>query len=115
MDNALPEHHTPGVIHADDVKHQLRDVDAKYADLVCHGTCHPWMNGCDDATTILTYRSRTEKKRVHFIRTIKTAVHRSKEQVEAFRAGSRWQASGLPRASFPDMVPGGVSFGMTVM
>jgi hypothetical protein len=29
MDNALPEHHTPGVIHADDVKHQLRDVDAQ--------------------------------------------------------------------------------------
>jgi hypothetical protein len=36
---ALPEHHMPGVIHADDVKDELGEIDAEYADLLCHGTC----------------------------------------------------------------------------
>jgi hypothetical protein len=36
--DALSEHHMSAVIHADDVKHQLRDVDAEHAHLLCHGT-----------------------------------------------------------------------------
>jgi hypothetical protein len=42
----LPEHHVSGVIHADDVQHRLRDVEAKYAYRVCHGTRLLRVNGC---------------------------------------------------------------------
>jgi hypothetical protein len=44
--DALPEHHVPGVIHADDVKHQLGNVDDEYAHLLCHEARLLWMNGC---------------------------------------------------------------------
>ena len=37
MDNALPEHHTPGVIHADDVKELCCEVNPEDANL-CHET-----------------------------------------------------------------------------
>ena len=43
---ALPEDHMPGVIHADDVKDELGEIDAEYADGLCHGTCLLWVNGC---------------------------------------------------------------------
>ena len=36
----------PGVIHPNDVKDELDDIDAEYADLLCRGTCLLWVNGC---------------------------------------------------------------------
>ncbi len=36
---------TPGLIHPDDVKDQLGDVDAEYSNGLCHGTCLLWVNG----------------------------------------------------------------------
>jgi hypothetical protein len=36
----------PGVIHPDDVKDELGDIDAEYSDGLCHGTCLLWVNGC---------------------------------------------------------------------
>ncbi len=36
----------PAVIHADDVKHLLRDVDAEYAHVLCDGTCLLSVHGC---------------------------------------------------------------------
>jgi hypothetical protein len=35
---ALSEHHVPGAIHADDVKHEFCDIDPEYADYLWHGT-----------------------------------------------------------------------------
>jgi hypothetical protein len=35
----------PGVIHPDDVKDELGDIDAEYGDGLCHGTCLLWVNG----------------------------------------------------------------------
>ena len=43
--DALPESHMPGVIHADAVKDERGDIDAEYADGLCHGTCLLWVNG----------------------------------------------------------------------
>jgi hypothetical protein len=36
---ALPEHYAAAVIHTNDVKHLLRDVDAEYGDGLRHETC----------------------------------------------------------------------------
>ena len=56
-----------GVIHTDDVKHQLRDVDAEHAHLLCHGTRLLWSMVAHDIATILAHRSCTGMRRVHFI------------------------------------------------
>jgi hypothetical protein len=34
----LPEHDVPAVIHTNDVKHLLRDIDAEYTHVLCHET-----------------------------------------------------------------------------
>jgi hypothetical protein len=44
--HALPENDLTGVIHADDVKHQLCDVDAEHSYFLCHGSRLFWVNGC---------------------------------------------------------------------
>jgi hypothetical protein len=41
----LPDHHVPRVIHADDVKHEFRDIDAKDADFPYHRTRLLLVNG----------------------------------------------------------------------
>ena len=43
---ALAKHDVPAVIHPNDVKHLLRDVDAEYTHLLCHGTRLLVVNGC---------------------------------------------------------------------
>jgi hypothetical protein len=43
---ALPKDYMPGVIHPDDVKDELGEIDAEYSAGLCHGTCLLWVNGC---------------------------------------------------------------------
>jgi hypothetical protein len=44
--DALLEYDLTGVIHPNNVKHQLGKVDAKYAHLLCHGIRLLGVHGC---------------------------------------------------------------------
>jgi hypothetical protein len=44
--NALPEDHRTFVIHSNDVKYQLCDVDPEYTHLLCHWTRSFVVNDC---------------------------------------------------------------------